>query len=81
MRQRIHARAHTHTRERTHAQVQSAWLATDFVVLPYKDTRDLYILGAVDDVLQARPRDAPPSLFPCRRLRTAAAAHAIISPA
>ena len=79
MRQRTRAR--THARTRAHAQVQSAWLTTDFVVLPYKDTRDLFILGAVDDVLQARPRHAPMPPCPMSRLHTAAAANASVSPA
>ncbi len=65
----MHARTRAHdARARTQSlvaplQVQTAWLTTDFVVLPYKDTRDLFILGAVDDILQAW---AHPAAVQCR---------------
>ena len=33
-------------------QVEDAWKATEFIVLPHKDSKDVYILGGTDDIQQ-----------------------------
>ena len=31
-------------------QVEDAWKQTEFIVLPHRDSKDVFILGGVDDV-------------------------------
>ena len=33
-------------------QVEDSWKKTDFIVLPFKDQEDVFILGGTDDVQQ-----------------------------
>lgn len=32
------------------AKVTTKWTAIEFSVIPYKDSKDIYILGAIDDI-------------------------------
>ena len=32
--------------------MEDAWKATEFIVLPHKDSKDVYILGGTDDIQQ-----------------------------
>lgn len=31
-------------------QVEDSWKSTEFVVLPHRDSKDVFILGGVDDI-------------------------------
>ena len=33
-------------------KVEDAWKATEFVVLPHKDSKDVFILGGTDEIQQ-----------------------------
>jgi hypothetical protein len=35
------------------SQVEAVWQDLEFKILPYKDLRDIYLLGGVDDVIAA----------------------------
>jgi hypothetical protein len=47
------------------AKVTTKWAGIEFTVIPYKDSKDVYILGAIDEI-QVRCLCLKRSCVPCR---------------
>ena len=46
------SRDHFHTYPSTLPQVEDSWKATEFIILPHRESKDVFILGGTDDIQQ-----------------------------